>query len=416
MRWTSSPTFLILAHSVFSTFAWDVNPNSSSSVIETAGLIADGLFKRYYNSSASTGDFNQPQPWYWWLSGSAWTALLDFSFYTRDTRYHAVIYKALKDNVGEQFNFLPISQRGWEANDDQAYWAYTGLTALEYNFPTLQCINATNGKCTNSWLAISDNVFNTYVTRWTYDSATCHGGLKWQYNIQSKGYYYKNAVSNSGFFQSAARLARYTSNETYAEWAIKVWDWSVAVGLIGPIFNVYDGTSDEGLSNCTFLNQDQWSYNLASYLHGAANMYAFSIGNTTAQIQWESRVRGLLSAAKTTFFYNATNVMYEQQCELTSSCSTDQVSFKSSLGRWLGKTAVLVPSVKSEIMTMLTASAVAAVSNGCVLTSGNFVCGMKWWTESFDGFISFGSQLSALEVVQSLVVDNAPPLGKAPSS
>ncbi|KAF2149136.1 glycoside hydrolase family 76 protein [Myriangium duriaei CBS 260.36] len=400
------------------TLAWNIDATNSSSVNETATSIAGGLFRRYWNPSATTGQFDQPQPWFWWLSGSGWTAFLDYSFYTGDKSYDNAISQALAANIGEHLDFSPTSQQGWEANDDQAYWAYAGLTALEYGFPALPCVNSTGSRCANSWLDISENVFNTYANRWQRDSTTCSGGLKWQYNPQASGYYYKNSVSNGGFFQIAARLARYSNNQTYADWAVKVWDWSVAVGLVGSGFNVYDGTSDQGADNCSSLDHDQWSYNIATYLHGAANMYAFSAGNTTAQAQWESRVHGLVSAAKATFFSpptgNATDVMYEQQCELTSSCSsTDQVSFKASLSRWLGKTAVLVPSVKSDIDTLLTASAVAAATDGCVLAFGNLVCGMKWWTTGFDGLTSFGSQLSALEVVQSLLVGNAPRLMKA---
>lgn len=368
---------------------------------------------------------------------------MDYTVFTADTTYKANLLTALAENIGENNDFVPASQASWEANDgkrcfftttpvqaqadsvcivlDQVYWLYSALTALEYDFdPISPCTGegtGANGTCANSWLSIATNAFNLYVTRWNADDATCGGGLKWQYNPSANGYTYKNSVTNGGFFQTAARLARYTGNTTYADWAVKIWDWSTSVGFVTSTFNVYDGAGDEDTANCTGIDQDQWSYNVATYLHGAAHMYAYTRGNAT----WEARVQGLVAAANATFFSppsgNATGVMYEQNCELTSACTIDQTSFKSSLARWMGKTAMLVPSVKDGIMALLETSAKSAAASCADGASGNVTCGMKWWTaDGFDGYSDFGSMLSALEVVQSLMVTNAPKLATLASS
>lgn len=255
------------------------------------------------------------------------------------------------------------------------------------------------------------------MTVWNTDIGTCAGGLKWQYNPSAAGYYYKNSVTNGAFFQTAARLARYTDNATYAEWAVKIFDWSTAVGLVASNFSVYDGAADDGSVNCTTKDHTQWSYNVATYLHGAAHMYAYTGGDSV----WEARVQGFVDAANATFFSppsgNATGVMYEQKCELSSTCSSDQTNFKSSLARWMSKAAVLVPSVKSDVMALLAASAKSAAASCTAGTSGNTVCGMKWWTaDGFDGYSDFGSMMSALEVVQSLMVTKAPQLATLASS
>lgn len=394
----------------------------TTSVSQAASSIAAGLFGTYYNATATTGDFNQPEPWFWWLSGSAWTAMLDYTVYTNDTTYKQPLLDALSENLGTGLDFGPAEQQSWEANDDQAYWAYGALTALEYGFEDVgECVGAgtgAQGTCANSWLSIAVNVFQDFVDRWNADGATCGGGLRWQYTLGVKGYYYKNSVTNGGFFQTAARLARYTGNATYADWAVKIWDWSTAVGLIGPAYNVFDGASDAGTDNCSTMVQDQWSYNVATYLHGAANMYAYNGDNgiSETQVVWSQRVWGLLGAANETFFSppsgNATGVMYEQKCETTSSCTIDQTSFKSSLARWMAKTAILMPSEKDAIMNIMSTSAKAA-ARSCTDASGTMLCGMKWWTaDGFDGYNDFGSQLSALEMVQSLLVGNAPALAK----
>lgn len=74
------------------------------------------------------------------------------------------------------------------------------------------------------------------------------------------------------------------------------------------------------------------------------------------------------------------------------------------LTRTRGKTAVLVPSVKDNIMTLLTTSARAAAAS-CTDGTSTISCGMKWWSaDGYDGYSDFGSQLSALEVIQSLLV------------
>ncbi|KAI2780031.1 glycoside hydrolase family 76 protein [Daldinia loculata] len=388
------------------TSSLSLNLNDQASIKENAAQVAKGLYV-YHDPSSTTGQFKQPEPWFWWLSGSAWNGLMDYTVYTGDTTYQADILSALAKNLGPNYDFVPTEQESWEANDDQVYWVYNALTALEYNFQALPCEKSkteAGEDCANSWLAIGTNAFEDFVARWNKDSATCGGGLKWQFTETANGYYYKNSVSNAGFFQTAARLARYTGNQTFGDWATKVWDWSTSVGFVSPDFHVFDGAGDDKDANCTAINKDEWSYNIASYIHGAAHMYAFTNSST-----WESRVQGLVRTAQSTFFSptsNATGVMYEQKCELDSACNIDQTSFKASLARWLGKTAVLVPSLKSDIDALLEATAQGAASS-CT-GYGNATCGVQWYTGGFDGQSDLGVELSALEAVQSLLAASAP--------
>jgi mannan endo-1,6-alpha-mannosidase len=89
------------------------------------------------------------------------------------------------------------------------------MSALEYGFP-----DPPSGAA--SYLSVAEAAFNTQAARW--DTAGCNGGLRWQIFAQNKGYDYMNTISNGAFFQLAARLARYTGNQTYIDWAEKVWD------------------------------------------------------------------------------------------------------------------------------------------------------------------------------------------------
>lgn len=379
-----------------------LDPEDISSIKEVAGVISGNVYS-HHNANSVAGDFNQPESWYWWRSGNAWNSILDYMILTSDTTYQSDLFKAVSKDLGPRFDFVSPRQFYWEANDDQLWWSFIALTALENNFDPLPCVpsNTTYRKCANSWTALVMNAFDVFVKRWNSATNTCGGGLRWQISANSSGFTYKNAITNGHFFQLAARLARFTGNETYAEWATKIWDWSVSTGVISPTYRVYDGVSDASGANCSDLNVDQWSYNVATYMHGAANMYRYSAGDST----WGKHVKGLLANAQRTFFgptSRTPGVMFEQKCERNSSCNTDQFCFKSSLSRWMGKTAVLVPLVSEEINDLLKLNAVAAAAT-CDGYS-NSTCGMKWYTYGFDNQTDFCLDLSALDVVQSLLL------------
>jgi mannan endo-1,6-alpha-mannosidase len=136
------------------------------------------------------------------------------------------------------------------------------LTAAELNYPEVP--NAP------SWLSMAQGVFNDQVDRW--DATSCKGGLRWQLYPYQTGFKIKNAISNGGLFQIAARLARYTGNHTYADWAEKIWDWSATTPLLNTsTWNVDDTTTTE--SDCTDHGDLQWTYNYGTYLIGAAYLY-----------------------------------------------------------------------------------------------------------------------------------------------
>jgi mannan endo-1,6-alpha-mannosidase len=80
-------------------------------------------------------------------------------------------------------------------------------------------------------------------------------------------------IASGIFFNLGARLARYTNNQTYADWAEQTWDWVVSVGLLDKDYNIYDGAHVE--TNCTDINRAQFSYNNGVFLLGAAYMYNY---------------------------------------------------------------------------------------------------------------------------------------------
>jgi len=281
-----------------------------------------------------------------------------------------------------------------QGNDDQVFWALTAMTAAERGF--------TNPSSNPAYIDLAKNVFNDMAgPRW--NTSTCNGGLQWQFNPNNAGFYYKSSIANGGFFQLAARLARYTANGTYSEWAEKTYDWMTGVGLIDDNFNVNDGTDDT--INCTQVDGDQWSYNVATLLVGSAFLASINAEDDTSP--WLNRTQGLLNSAQAVFFSpfdNATSIMFEQKCEKSSTCNVDQFSFKAYLSRWMVAAAQMVPNLKPQIMALITASAEGAAPS----CNGNGVsdCGTKWYVGEWDGTGGLGQQMSALEVVQGLLVND----------
>lgn len=271
------------------------------------------------------------------------------------------------------------------------------MSAAEYSFPAPPAPHS-------DWLTVCANVFNDYVSRW--NTSTCGGGLKWQIYPENSGYTYKNTISNGGFFQLSARLARVTGNQTYVDWANKIYDWSSRIGLIDSAYNVYDG-SDETI-NCTEVNHGQWSYNAAMFLYGSAVLHNYTNGSEL----WTSRTTGFLNAASTTFFSpyaNATNILFEAACETEGKCNIDQYSQKAYMSRWLAATSKLAPYTAGRISELLRASALGAVASCTGPANGGTQCGSRWYTNGYDNTPGMGQQMSAMEVLYALLVNETQP-------
>lgn len=103
--------------------------------------------------------------------------------------------------------------------------------------------------------------------------------------------------------------------------------------------------------------------------------------------------------------------MIEMACERNGLCDHDQRSFKAYLARWMGFTMLTAPWTRDIIMPKLRASAVAAAKQ-CGPGKGG--CGLRWWQGGVnDGEVGVGEQMSALEVMQNLLIDQvAGPVGE----
>jgi mannan endo-1,6-alpha-mannosidase len=265
------------------------------------------------------------------------------------------------------------------------------MTAAERQFP-----NPPSGS--PSWQELAVNVFNEQAARW--DTGTCNGGLRWQIFTFNNGYNYKNSMSNALFFQLAARLSHSTGNQTYADWAEKVYSWIENIGLLDSNGSVYDGT--DVTINCSLINRIEWTADAGFLLHGSAVMY-----NATSSSTWSSRISTVLKRTLSVFFQNG--IMIEVACQSTGNCDTDQLFFKGLLARDLARTAQLAPFTSASISPLLTSSAKGAAS---VCDSSGANCGFIWTSNSNStNGPPVGPQFAALEVIQANLV----PTSKAPS-
>lgn len=368
-----------------------LDTNNVTTIEYDTALISKGLLDYYdgYKYGGTIGMFTWP--YYWWEAGGAWGSLIDYTFYMKNDTYVPLIKEALEYQTGEDYNYIPLNQSTTEGNDDQGFWGIAVMAAAEKNFS-----NPTDPK--KAWLSLAQAVFNTMTARWDHEE--CHGGLRWQIFQWNSGYDYKNSVSNGCLFHIAARLARYTSNDSYVDWAEKVWDWMYGIGLIteGQYWFVYDGVNVGG--NCSNVTKLQWTYNQGLFLSGCAYLY-----NYTHDEVWYNRTMNLLNGAQVFFANNS--VMYEAACQPHYSCNNDQRSFKAYFARFLGLTSVMVPDTRDTITKWMVDSANAAASSCSGGTDGH-TCGLSWTNGSWDGYWGLGEQMSALEVMTNLRVHDVP--------
>ncbi|EXJ60839.1 hypothetical protein A1O7_04992 [Cladophialophora yegresii CBS 114405] len=377
----------------------ELDLNSMDSVKSVTSTLAYDMMTYYSGNQTGGIPGLLPGPcdnvacYYWWEAGAMFGSLIHYWQYTGDESYNHVVTEALQFQIGPDQNFNPPNQSKNMGVDDQDFWAFSAMDAAEANLPDV-------GGDAPSWLALAQAVFNFQTTLW--DPATCNGGMRWQVYSFNAGYNLKNTISNGGYFQLAARLARYTGNQTYADWATKMWDWMEA----SPLFQVQDGTlyiwdNTDANNNCTDVQHFAWTYNYGTMLIGAAAMYNFTGGAEP----WGSRVQEILDGAFHLFFpaeYGG-NIMSEFQCESTMVCNNDQSSFKAYLSRWMAVTAMIVPQTYDQIMPKLRDSAVGAAQQ-CTGGNNGRMCGRQWYA-GFDGSSGVGQQMQALAVIGATTVN-----------
>lgn len=369
-----------------------LDPLNFTNLQENTALISEGILDYYagYNKGGTVGMF--VWPYYWWEAGGVWGGMIDYTVLMENDTYVPLIKEALVYQTGQDNNYIPLNQSTTEGNDDQGFWGLAVMNAAERNFS-----NPDDPE--KAWLTLAQAVFNTMSARW--DMGECNGGLRWQIFQWNSGYDYKNSVSNGCLFNIGARLARFTSNDSYIEWCERVWDWMYGVGFLteDTWWLVFDGGKVQG--NCTNITRLAWTYNQGLFMSGCAYLY-----NYTEDPKWLNRTEHLLESSQL-FFKD--DVMFEYSCQGADNCNQDQRSFKAYFARFLGQTAVMAPTTHDVIMNYLTQSAQGAAQS-CSGGSDGHTCGLNWTNGTgWDGKWGLGEQLCALEVMVNLRIDDVPP-------
>ncbi|KAK1991785.1 family 76 glycosyl hydrolase [Colletotrichum falcatum] len=368
---------------------------SDSDIKASAKTLAYDLMSFYDGNLTghTPGILPGPPPngdYYWWEAGAMWGTMIDYWHLTGDSTYNDVVMQAMLHQVGPNRDYMPPNYTASLGNDDQGFWGMSAMTAAENGFP-----NPPEDQ--PQWLALAQAVFNTMASPDRHDN-TCGGGLRWQIPFSNNGYNYKNSIANGCFFNIGARLARYTKNQTYADWAEKTWDWMNSVGFMDANYNIYDGGHVE--QNCTDINKAQFSYNNGVYLLGAAMMYNYTDGSD----KWKTRLDGLIKGTFNVFFPN--NIAFEIACEEHNTCTTDMLSFKGYVARWMSIVTQVAPYTASVILPVLKTSAEAAVKQ-CTGQADQRTCGFKWSSGVYDGTKGAGQQMNVLAATSSLLISKA---------
>ncbi|KAI0155407.1 glycoside hydrolase family 76 protein [Hypoxylon sp. FL1284] len=373
--------------------ALEVDLDDPDSIKSAAKEVAYDLMT-YYKGNLSgmvPGILPGPPPdgdYYWWQGGALWGTMIDYWHYTGDETYNDVTFDAMQFQVGENHDYAPTNWTVSLGNDDQSFWGMSAMLAAEVNFK-----DPPDDK--PSWLGLAQAVWEEQTTR--ISDEDCGGGMRWQIFPTNKGYDYKNTIANGCYFSMGAHLARYTQNDTYAKWAEQTWDWIMDVKYIDDEWNVYDGGHIP--HNCTDTNKQQYSYNAAIMLQGAAYMYDY----TNKSKDWEDRISGLIDGLERVFWVN--NTLYEPSCE-GHICTADMLSYKGYVHRWMAVVTQVAPFTRERIMKLLKSSAQGAVDQ-CTGGDNGRQCGFHWSTGIYDGVTGAGQEMNVLGALSSLLVTNA---------
>jgi mannan endo-1,6-alpha-mannosidase len=375
-----------------------VDVEDFDSIRSVAAIVAEDLLSFYRGDEPGwvPGILPGPPPdgdYYWWQGGAMWGALLDYRHHTGDNTYDDMISEALLFQTGPDRNYMPLNWSASMGNDDQAFWGMSAMLAAEVGFTDPEPDQA-------QWLALAQAVFNSQSVeeRRVPPGDRCEWGLRWQVFSSNQGYNYINTIANGCYFNIGARLARYTGNDTYMEYASRTYDLLERLGYVNDQYDVYDGAH---LPDCLDTNKAQFSYNAALLLQGAAFLY----NHTNGEEIWKTRVDGLLSRIIEVFFPD--NIAFEPSCE-PGNCNTDMESFKGYLHRWMGTTMQLAPHTQPIILPVLQNSLQAALAQCTGGDNGRF-CGFHWNTGTFDGEVGAGQQMNVLGALVSVMTQTVPP-------
>ncbi|KAJ5296692.1 uncharacterized protein N7443_007585 [Penicillium atrosanguineum] len=377
-----------------SALAIKLDIKDEESIKDAAATAAYNTWSGY--TANQTGQIPGAIPTDWAMGGALFDTMIRYWYYSGDASNNAAISEGMYWQLGENNNYMPANYSSYLGNDDQSIWSLAAMTAAELGYPERSSMP--------SWVTIAENVFNDQIARW--DTTKCGGGLRWQIWAYESGYDIKSSLTNGLLFELSARLARYTSNQTYSDWADKIWTWSTST-VINDEWSIFNDVDME--DDCESASNTQWSFNYGPYIAGTAYMYNL----TNGKAEWKSSLDGLLNRTTATFFPSkyGGKILSEVACESTENCNNNDIWLKGVTIQDLAMAALVAPYTASDIMPLLQGSAVGAAKS-CTGDKNDTECGVRWYTD-YDGSDGMSSQLSATSLFTANLVSFSK---KAPSS
>jgi hypothetical protein len=264
-----------------------------------AGMAALQLF---YNPSSGLWDTTN-----WWNAANALGTTIEYSRLTDSLTYRGTIFNTFYQKPRYK-NFI----NPW-FRDDDGWWILTWINAYDLT---------ENPR----YLEQAKFIFRDMSSAW--EDKVCGGGLYWH----KRELNYKNAITNSLFLASAAKLAlREPDNPQYLEWANRIWTWFKASGMINSEQLVNDGLD----SNCRNNGKRVWSYNQGVLMGGLVDLYR----STNDQTVLDQAV----AIADASIVKLAPNGILQDPCEPKGDCGNDGPQFKGVFMRNLAALYKVVP-------------------------------------------------------------------------
>ena len=98
--------------------------------------------------------------------------------------------------------------------------------------------------------------------------------------------------------------------------------------------------------------------------------------------------------------------MFEIACEQHMTCTTDMLSFKGYVHRWMAMATQVAPFISGQVLGALQTSAAAGVAT-CTGGGNGRTCGFGWTKKSFDGSVGAGQEMNVLGALSALLIGSA---------
>lgn len=214
---------------------------------EAADLSSMSLASSFWNSEGKWFfyDSNGKADWNYWPQAHALDVLTDAWLRTNDARYSAYFdnwYEGVKARNGGTFENVFYDDMEWIALATLRVWQDTNDP--KFKEATLQL-----------WEYIK--------TGWNDNAG---GGIAWQKGMK----WSKNACSNGPACILAARLYQEFGDESYKEWALKIYNWEKSTLVNMNNGMVYDNiNSENGEINTNWV----FTYNQGTFIGSAVELY-----------------------------------------------------------------------------------------------------------------------------------------------